>query len=105
METEKKMFFVDKTTKIPCPTDENTKSMCTIVDKDHLHVAQYYEINSMTVNEAVEKMEEHTRDNPTHGTECACKDKWITAARNALGGYQKGSDNARYLIHALARSL
>lgn len=61
----------------------------------------------MTIDEAINAMVQHSLDNPDHGINCACKDKYIRAARNQLNlmPYQGSRhNNARYLFNTLLRS-
>lgn len=38
----------------------------------------------MTIEEALVAMRDHSINNPTHGHDCACKDKWVRLIRSAL---------------------
>lgn len=66
----------------------------------------------MSVKEALEAMIEHSFDNPTHGYDCACKDKFIRAAKRSLAlpkharfeNARVVQDNYEYLLHSLYRS-
>jgi hypothetical protein len=38
----------------------------------------------MTLEEILKEMIKHSEENPTHGYDCACKDKYIRQARSII---------------------
>ena len=55
------------------------------------------------MNEILAAMAEHTRDNPTHGYNCACKDILISRAREEIVQHPEWYDEFCYLGAVLMR--
>ena len=70
---------------------------------------------SLQVNNALRLMVRHSKENPSHGVNCACKDQFLRMASNSLWNiFLKGRDrterqmvldNLSYLLKSVARNL
>lgn len=55
------------------------------------------------LDEALARMVEHARENPSHGYNCACKDEFIRIARTSIENNALVEQNAQYLAWSIAR--
>jgi hypothetical protein len=58
----------------------------------------------MNLTDALEAMIEHTNENPSHGINCVCKDRWVSAVRQSLNLSAEDAvrrQNANYLVRML----
>lgn len=76
----------------PSATSVNHEIHCVDCDMveifEHLshaiHNAHRHHCHGRSMDETLAAMVEHGRVNPTHGYNCACKDRWLRIIRNRL---------------------
>lgn len=57
-----------------------------------------------SIDEAVKKMAQHTKDNPKHGPNCSCKDEFLRSVRRFLKINPDYWDEFQYIAAVMLRS-